>query len=104
MKEEKKKWVMPKFLPYKYDVKLINEDKVYMHIYVMKALVFLFYCALTLISFFPLHSICCFTGDQRRPRRQPLSNRASPHQGDYALFHPPQSPEAGYGGELPLGG
>lgn len=28
MKEEKKKWVMPKFLPYKYDVKLINEDKV----------------------------------------------------------------------------
>lgn len=29
MKEEKKKWVMPKFLPYKYDVKLINEDKVY---------------------------------------------------------------------------
>lgn len=42
MKEEKKKWVMPKFLPYKYDVKLINEDKVYMHIYVMKALVFYF--------------------------------------------------------------
>lgn len=28
MKEEKKKWVMPKFLPHKYDVKLINEDKV----------------------------------------------------------------------------
>uniref|UniRef100_A0A3Q3NMC3 Tyrosine-protein kinase BAZ1B n=1 Tax=Labrus bergylta TaxID=56723 RepID=A0A3Q3NMC3_9LABR len=27
-KEEKKKWVMPKFLPHKYDVKLINEDKV----------------------------------------------------------------------------
>ncbi|KAK0135119.1 Tyrosine-protein kinase BAZ1B [Merluccius polli] len=28
MKEEKKRWVMPKFLPLKYDVKLINEDKV----------------------------------------------------------------------------
>ncbi|XP_041657595.1 tyrosine-protein kinase BAZ1B [Cheilinus undulatus] len=28
MKEEKKKWVMPKFLPHKYDVKLITEDKV----------------------------------------------------------------------------
>lgn len=28
MKEEKKKWAMPKFLPHKYDVKLINEDKV----------------------------------------------------------------------------
>ncbi|KAM9853295.1 tyrosine-protein kinase BAZ1B isoform 2-T2 [Aulostomus maculatus] len=28
MKEEKRKWVMPKFLPHKYDVKLINEDKV----------------------------------------------------------------------------
>uniref|UniRef100_A0A672HU89 Tyrosine-protein kinase BAZ1B n=1 Tax=Salarias fasciatus TaxID=181472 RepID=A0A672HU89_SALFA len=28
MKEEKKRWVMPKFLPHKYDVKLINEDKV----------------------------------------------------------------------------
>ncbi|XP_068601500.1 tyrosine-protein kinase BAZ1B [Brachionichthys hirsutus] len=27
-KEEKRKWVMPKFLPHKYDVKLINEDKV----------------------------------------------------------------------------
>ncbi|MED6241545.1 Tyrosine-protein kinase baz1b [Ataeniobius toweri] len=27
-KEEKKRWVMPKFLPHKYDVKLINEDKV----------------------------------------------------------------------------
>ncbi|XP_055029510.2 tyrosine-protein kinase BAZ1B [Misgurnus anguillicaudatus] len=28
VKEEKKKWVMPKFLPHKYDVKLVNEDKV----------------------------------------------------------------------------
>uniref|UniRef100_A0A3B5M1A5 Tyrosine-protein kinase BAZ1B n=1 Tax=Xiphophorus couchianus TaxID=32473 RepID=A0A3B5M1A5_9TELE len=28
MKEEKRRWVMPKFLPHKYDVKLINEDKV----------------------------------------------------------------------------
>lgn len=28
MKEEKKKWAMPKFLPHKYDVKLITEDKV----------------------------------------------------------------------------
>ncbi|XP_056139816.1 tyrosine-protein kinase BAZ1B isoform X2 [Lampris incognitus] len=28
MKEEKKKWVMPKFLPHKYDVKLVTEDKV----------------------------------------------------------------------------
>ncbi|KAF7665563.1 hypothetical protein LDENG_00138350 [Lucifuga dentata] len=28
VKEEKKKWVMPKFLPHKYDVKLISEDKV----------------------------------------------------------------------------
>ncbi|XP_074497887.1 tyrosine-protein kinase BAZ1B isoform X2 [Sebastes fasciatus] len=28
MKEERKKWVMPKFLPHKYDVKLISEDKV----------------------------------------------------------------------------
>lgn len=28
MKEEKRKWVMPKFLPHKYDVKLVNEDKV----------------------------------------------------------------------------
>lgn len=28
MKEEKRKWVMPKFLPHKYDVKLITEDKV----------------------------------------------------------------------------
>uniref|UniRef100_A0A674DC31 Tyrosine-protein kinase BAZ1B n=1 Tax=Salmo trutta TaxID=8032 RepID=A0A674DC31_SALTR len=28
MKEEKKRWVMPKFLPHKYDVKLISEDKV----------------------------------------------------------------------------
>ncbi|XP_061575172.1 tyrosine-protein kinase BAZ1B [Cololabis saira] len=28
MKEDKRKWVMPKFLPHKYDVKLINEDKV----------------------------------------------------------------------------
>uniref|UniRef100_A0A3Q4G7N2 Tyrosine-protein kinase BAZ1B n=1 Tax=Neolamprologus brichardi TaxID=32507 RepID=A0A3Q4G7N2_NEOBR len=28
MKEERKKWAMPKFLPHKYDVKLINEDKV----------------------------------------------------------------------------
>ncbi|XP_062241758.1 tyrosine-protein kinase BAZ1B isoform X2 [Platichthys flesus] len=28
MKEEKKRWVMPKFLPLKYDVKLISEDKV----------------------------------------------------------------------------
>ncbi|XP_029027103.1 tyrosine-protein kinase BAZ1B isoform X2 [Betta splendens] len=28
MKEEKKRWAMPKFLPHKYDVKLINEDKV----------------------------------------------------------------------------
>ncbi|KAM9732840.1 tyrosine-protein kinase BAZ1B [Menidia menidia] len=27
-KEEKRKWVMPKFLPHKYDVKLITEDKV----------------------------------------------------------------------------
>ncbi|XP_068565315.1 tyrosine-protein kinase BAZ1B isoform X2 [Cebidichthys violaceus] len=28
MKEERKRWVMPKFLPHKYDVKLITEDKV----------------------------------------------------------------------------
>ncbi|KAG2459400.1 tyrosine-protein kinase BAZ1B [Polypterus senegalus] len=28
MKEEKKKWTPPKFLPHKYDVKLINEDKI----------------------------------------------------------------------------
>ncbi|KAM3875427.1 tyrosine-protein kinase BAZ1B [Diretmus argenteus] len=28
MKEERRKWVMPKFLPHKYDVKLVNEDKV----------------------------------------------------------------------------
>uniref|UniRef100_A0AAY4C8N4 Tyrosine-protein kinase BAZ1B n=1 Tax=Denticeps clupeoides TaxID=299321 RepID=A0AAY4C8N4_9TELE len=28
VKEEKKKWVMPKFLPHKYDVKLLNEDKI----------------------------------------------------------------------------
>uniref|UniRef100_A0A8C9SPG7 Tyrosine-protein kinase BAZ1B n=1 Tax=Scleropages formosus TaxID=113540 RepID=A0A8C9SPG7_SCLFO len=28
LKEEKRKWVMPKFLPHKYDVKLINEDKI----------------------------------------------------------------------------
>ncbi|KAM8903483.1 LOW QUALITY PROTEIN: tyrosine-protein kinase BAZ1B [Spinachia spinachia] len=28
MKEEKRRWVMPKFLPHKYDVKLITEDKV----------------------------------------------------------------------------
>ncbi|XP_036392567.1 tyrosine-protein kinase BAZ1B isoform X1 [Megalops cyprinoides] len=28
LKEEKKKWVMPKFLPHKYDVKLINDEKV----------------------------------------------------------------------------
>ncbi|KAJ0063433.1 hypothetical protein NL108_002751, partial [Boleophthalmus pectinirostris] len=28
VKEERKRWVMPKFLPHKYDVKLINEDKV----------------------------------------------------------------------------
>ncbi|XP_077397150.1 tyrosine-protein kinase BAZ1B [Festucalex cinctus] len=28
MKEEKKKWVIPKFLPHKYDVKLVSEDKV----------------------------------------------------------------------------
>lgn len=28
MKEEKKKWAIPKFLPHKYDVKLISEDKV----------------------------------------------------------------------------
>uniref|UniRef100_A0A3P8TJ14 Tyrosine-protein kinase BAZ1B n=1 Tax=Amphiprion percula TaxID=161767 RepID=A0A3P8TJ14_AMPPE len=28
MKEERKKWAMPKFLPHKYDVKLVNEDKV----------------------------------------------------------------------------
>ncbi|KAJ8266565.1 hypothetical protein GJAV_G00131950 [Gymnothorax javanicus] len=28
LREEKKRWVMPKFLPHKYDVKLINEDKV----------------------------------------------------------------------------
>ncbi|XP_061924236.1 tyrosine-protein kinase BAZ1B [Entelurus aequoreus] len=27
-KEERKKWVIPKFLPHKYDVKLVNEDKV----------------------------------------------------------------------------
>ncbi|XP_077578695.1 tyrosine-protein kinase BAZ1B [Stigmatopora nigra] len=27
-KEEKKRWAIPKFLPHKYDVKLINEDKV----------------------------------------------------------------------------
>ncbi|KAM9801592.1 tyrosine-protein kinase BAZ1B [Neosynchiropus ocellatus] len=27
-KEEKKRWVMPKFLPLKYDVKLVSEDKV----------------------------------------------------------------------------
>lgn len=28
MKEEKKRWVMPKFLPHKYDVRLLSEDKV----------------------------------------------------------------------------
>ncbi|XP_041920325.1 tyrosine-protein kinase BAZ1B isoform X2 [Alosa sapidissima] len=28
MKEERKKWAMPKFLPHKYDVKLVNEDKI----------------------------------------------------------------------------
>ncbi|XP_062860363.1 tyrosine-protein kinase BAZ1B [Trichomycterus rosablanca] len=28
VKEEKKKWAMPKFLPHKYDVKLLDEDKV----------------------------------------------------------------------------
>ncbi|GLD57174.1 tyrosine-protein kinase BAZ1B isoform X1 [Lates japonicus] len=28
MKEEKKKWAMPKFFPHKYDVSFINEDKV----------------------------------------------------------------------------
>uniref|UniRef100_A0A8C6U600 Tyrosine-protein kinase BAZ1B n=1 Tax=Neogobius melanostomus TaxID=47308 RepID=A0A8C6U600_9GOBI len=28
VKEERKRWVMPKFLPHKYDVKLISEDKV----------------------------------------------------------------------------
>lgn len=28
MKEERRRWVMPKFLPHKYDVKLISEDKV----------------------------------------------------------------------------
>lgn len=53
MKEEKKKWVMPKFLPYKYDVKLINEDKVYMHIYVMKVLNLLILLCTHVISFFP---------------------------------------------------
>lgn len=55
MKEEKKKWVMPKFLPYKYDVKLINEDKVYMHIYVMKVLdLFILLCTHHYLLF-PLH-------------------------------------------------
>ncbi|XP_033905292.2 tyrosine-protein kinase BAZ1B-like isoform X2 [Acipenser ruthenus] len=28
LKEEKKKWAPPKFLPHKYDVRLINEDKI----------------------------------------------------------------------------
>uniref|UniRef100_A0A3Q2Y1D7 Tyrosine-protein kinase BAZ1B n=1 Tax=Hippocampus comes TaxID=109280 RepID=A0A3Q2Y1D7_HIPCM len=28
MKEEKKRWAIPKFLPHKYDVKLVSEDKV----------------------------------------------------------------------------
>ncbi|KAM9812880.1 tyrosine-protein kinase BAZ1B isoform X1 [Syngnathus typhle] len=28
MKEEKKRWALPKFLPHKYDVKLVSEDKV----------------------------------------------------------------------------
>ena len=41
MKEEKKRWVMPKFLPLKYDVKLINEDKVcllcFLHWWCLKA-------------------------------------------------------------------
>jgi len=28
LKKEERKWVPPKFLPHKYDVKLKNEDKV----------------------------------------------------------------------------
>lgn len=36
MKEERKKWVMPKFLPHKYDVKLVNEDKVRHSLFVVK--------------------------------------------------------------------
>lgn len=35
MKEERKKWAMPKFLPHKYDVKLINEDKVCFVFYII---------------------------------------------------------------------
>lgn len=40
MKEEKKRWVMPKFLPHKYDVKLISEDKVGVLFTVLKCLLF----------------------------------------------------------------
>ncbi|XP_053313213.1 tyrosine-protein kinase BAZ1B [Spea bombifrons] len=32
LKKEEKKWVPPKFLPHKYDVKLLNEDKVISHV------------------------------------------------------------------------
>lgn len=52
MKEEKKKWVMPKFLPYKYDVKLINEDKVYIHLGILQLTFYLL--VQLLFHFFPL--------------------------------------------------
>lgn len=57
MKEEKKKWVMPKFLPYKYDVKLINEDKVCIHFGILQLT---FYLVQSLISFFSTEN---FTAD-----------------------------------------
>lgn len=47
MKEERKKWAMPKFLPHKYDVKLINEDKVNILFSKMKRCSKIFFASLT---------------------------------------------------------
>lgn len=49
MKEEKKKWVMPKFLPHKYDVKLINEDKVRICISSQSATLLYFHVLFTIL-------------------------------------------------------
>lgn len=57
MKEEKKKWVMPKFLPYKYDVKLMNEDKVYIHLGIFFNSHFIFSCSRSSLAFFSTENV-----------------------------------------------
>ena len=119
LKEEKKRWVMPKFLPHKYDVKLISEDKVCTLSSAVNKCLDAFSNSLQLMTIISGKIIFWwlfilderdfnpFTpalGDQWCPCRHSLQNGAPSNKGDHALLHQALCAETGHGRECPLGG